>query len=235
MPPKSPKKVVSPAARVSSPLKKKTNVTPLVSSRASTTTRANLVTSSSTLVENFDVHWVTKYQGVLSQNPPESAFVYPMKKAYNETQVIGDLNIVKSVTYRRDPSKEGNVELIGQHGTTFGWDCFVTERSNDTDDASSIGKLIAAEFTKFGKNNSAFKNAPVYVFHKDVSSDPPKPLNYFLCDIECIRLLMLQYAEENSKEDVMADDGIMTAYFGSPEEGERVLEDVAESDWRPLN
>jgi hypothetical protein len=46
---------------------------------------------------------------------------------------------------------------------------------------------------------------------------------------------MLQYAEENSKEDVMADDGIMTAYFGSPEEGERVLEDVAESDWRPLN
>ena len=248
MPPKTTKKAV-PAVSLSPPsiLKRKTNVTPYVGQGVVTNNRPDTVTSSNTAVENFDVHWITKYQGALSQRPPEAAFIHPMKVEYENKKVIGDLNVVKAIMYRRDPSKDGQFHLIGKNGTAYRWDCLITERSTDTDDAASIGKRIAAAFTEFGKdrtddgtvdpspqkqNEFKWKQPPVFVFQKDVSSDPPKPMNYFLCDVDCIKLLKLQYSEDNAKEDVMADDGIMTAYFASPEEGHRVLQNITEAVWR---
>ena len=126
-----------------------------------------------------------------STAPPEAAFIHPMKVEYENKKVIGDLNVVKAIMYRRDPSKDGQFHLIGKNGTAYRWDCIITERSTDTDDAASIGKHIAAAFTEFGKdrtddgtvdpspqkqNEFKWKQPPVFVFQKDVSSDPPKPM-----------------------------------------------------------
>lgn len=246
MPPKTTKKAVTSAVSLSPLIKKKSNVTPIVS-QGIVTSKPDTVTSSNTAVENFDVHWITKHRYQLSQKPPEAAFIHPMKLEYEQKKVIDDLNVVKAIMYRRDPSKEGQFHLIGKNGTNYRWDCLITERSTSTDDAASIGKHIAAAFTKFGRDHTGKRNEapspekqtefkwtqpPAFVFQDDVSSDPPKPMNYFLCDIDCIKLLKLQYSEDNTKEVIMADDGIMTAYFGSLEEGHKALQHMSEAIWR---
>jgi len=135
---------------------------------------------------------------------------------------------------RRDTSNmDRQLTLAGQIGTSFPWDLLVTERCSDTDTAESMGRNIAKLFTKFGASHPEyFRVPPNFDFQKDVTSDPPKPLNYFMCDVQCFLLLQQVYSEDNSKEDVMRDDGIMTKYFGSPEHGRKFLQNITEGVWR---
>ena len=227
MPPKSVKK-----AQPSPKLKKKINVSPINNSTTKQNQYINWITSSNTAVDDFDVHYITKWQGVdKAHKPPQAAFINPMKIEFKEKGIIGSSNI-KAIMPRRDPSQDGQVNFSGQEGTGYPWECLVTERSNDTDDASSMGKNIAMVFNEFGSKHPLFTIPPKFAFQKDLSSDPPKPLNYYVCDVQCFMLLKSVYSEDNSKEDVMANDDIMTAYFGSPDDGRVMLQNITEGVWR---
>lgn len=219
---KSPSKLVTQASV--SPLKKKTNITSIngngTSAKKHYQDYTNWITSAETAVDDIDVHWVAKWTSVLPEKrhlPPQNAYLYPYKEYYNNNNgVLGNSSII-AFMHRRDPFREGQITLPGwpgEEGKSFPWDLLVTKRSSDDDTAESMGKNIAKEFVKFGfmhrRNKEIFKYMPgMFGFKEEVTANPPKPLNFYMCDVQCLSLLKRTYCGNTSRNDVMNNDALL--------------------------
>ena len=61
-------------------------------------------------------------------------------------------------------------------------------------------------------------------------SNEKVPLNKFLLDDDCTFVLGRCYSN-NSKEELMEDEDIMTDFFGSPQKGKEILTHITKSEW----
>ena len=68
---------------------------------------------------------------------------------------------------------------------------------------------------------------------RKVQPGPLLPLGHYLFDKDVVPLLKCVYSE-NHKGDIAEDEHAMVTFFGSVEEGNRVLEDLAISEWEDM-
>lgn len=185
------------------------------------------IDSAATLVPDIVVSWVTKY------NVRESSFIAPMRCAFEESEGrVGDQWGVLAFMHRRDPSaQEGaNKYLPGKEGSPFGWEIMISE-AGGAKSPPNVGRRIAEGFTTFGADAPEYHISPVFTFRDNLTTNPPKPLNYYLCDPDCMTLLKRVYSTDNTKECVMDDESIMNSYFGSVQLGHRLLEAEDDEQW----
>lgn len=207
-----------------SPLRKKKHVSPVLKKQAYT----NWIDSCATQVDDIIVSWATKY------NAPQAAYIGPMRKAFQEHH--GDYAEWKMIAIipRRDPTTTENRYMPGRDGSSFTWDCIVSERCNAEDTPSALGEHIATKFTEFGRTATEFQIPPKFTFRRELTAPPLRPLNAFLCDGDCLLLLRRFYAEENEKEDVMANDDLMESFFGSVELGRQMIVPMTPEAWHQI-
>ncbi len=157
-----------------------------------------------------------------------------MKKMFDETDgQVGRRWGVCAFMFRRDPKADDGEDayLPNREGSDYGWDCMISERREETDRPSVLGQRIAEQFTECAANVTDYKIHPTFTFRNDVTARPPKPLNFYICDSDCVKILKLFYAKENTKEAVMEDDAILDSYFGSAELGRQTLESLSDDAW----
>jgi hypothetical protein len=115
---------------------------------------------------------------------------------------------------------------------SYDWDCML---SVGEDDASTekIGKKIAREFTKFSKDKklSGMKDAERFAFRKVHTT--PLPLNNFLLDEACIRLLR-SMTSTVTLDEVNKEEELLTDFFGTVNKGCKSLYNLDEDDWEDL-
>lgn len=193
--------------------------------------------SAETLVPDFDVHWITKFQLNGEEDlPPVAAYTAKHQEYFEKGDDLFVSSNIKAFMPRRDLSKEGQFNLIAEDGKDFDWQLMITERFSEDDNAESMGRDVTKVLNKFSdlnrRNKEIFKYRPqAFGFKEEVTSNPPKPLNYYMCDIQCVLLMKELYAEYNSKGDVMANDETLTQFFGSPENGLKAMENAPKGTW----
>lgn len=222
-------KAKSPPAHAPSPIKKKKHASPITKKAKNAQQYTNWVDSANTKVKDITVHWITKF------NSDEAAFINHHKK---EFQAKGQetFKTLFAIMGRRDPNQAPlNRYVKAQEGTTFYWECLVAERYSDGDKVSDIGRRIAKEFTDFGAYCNDYNVPPKFQFRNDLSQTPLNPLNYYLCDGDCLAILKRFYAEDNEKEDIMQNESIMESYFGTVALGHQILEPINEDSWKSID
>ena len=229
MPSKQPKTKSSPAhAQGQSPIKNK-HASPITKKLKSTQQYTNWIDSASTKVEDITVNWSSK------PNSNSASFIHPHKKQWQETGKE-EFPTLFAIMGRRDSALVPlNRFLKAEAGKSFYWECLVAERCNDDDTAEVLGKRIAKEFTDFGAVCDDYNIPPKFQFRNDLSKTPLKPLNYYLCDGDCLAILKRFYAEDNKKEDIMQNESIMESYFGTVALGHQMLEPINEESWRSID
>ena len=152
----------------------------------------------------------------------------------DSTGQLADAWHVKAFLFRRDPLVEGNQYLPNREGSNFGWDVMVSMRGED-DTPTSLGTQLAEELTAFAANVPDFRTPPAFNFRHDLTTNPPRPLNYYLCDGDCLSLLKRLYAQDNEKDSIMENEELMTSYFGSIELGQQLLRPLSDAVWKDVD
>lgn len=115
------------------------------------------------------------------------------------------------------------------------WDWKVVLLLIDEGDTSieKAGRHIAHCFSKFTRNKDVMDNPEKYTFNKCFRD--PQALNHYLLDLDVAKVLKSlvchQGSEYTSKEDVIQDEEVMDAFFGTSEVGRAYLEDMEDEDW----
>ena len=193
--------------------------------------------SAETLVPDFDVHWITKFQLNGGEDlPPAAAYTAKHQEYIEKGDDLLVSSNIKAFMPRRDSSKEGQFNLIAEDGKDFDWQLIVTERFGEDDTAESMGRSVTEVLNKFSdlhrRNKEIFRYSPQkFGFKEEVTSSPPKPLNHYVCDVQCVLLMKELYAEYYSKEEVMANDETLIQFFGSLENGLKAMEDAPKGTW----
>ena len=171
--------------------------------------------------------------------PDESAYLFPMEKGLNDTEDGGALakewKYVFSFLPRRDTTiDDGITPMKSKKGSKWDWKavlCLIDEKDTST---AKAGRHIAHCFSKFTRNKDVMENPEKYTFN-NCFHDNPQPLNHYLLDLDVAKVLKSLVCHEGSeyttKEDVLQDDEIMEAFFGTSEDGRAYLEDMEEEDW----
>jgi hypothetical protein len=165
------------------------------------------------------------------KDSPEASFTFPMARALDDRKV-GD-------TYS---SEWGVLMAANQRGDALGtvpkmsgqweWKCFVMVKGKG-ETLENMGNRLAKAFTRFTKKPIAKMERPEYYQFRTAFTDDPKPLNFHLMDFACAKALRALY-DELTKEEMMEDEGLMEAYFGTVEKGRSFLEAIEEDDWDDL-
>ena len=73
-----------------------------------------------------------------------------------------------------------------------------------------------------------------YTF-KDYFSTEPEPLNHYLLDLDVAKVLKTlvcnKFSKYKTKEDILQEEEILQAFFGSAEAGKEYLLGMEEEDW----
>ena len=76
-------------------------------------------------------------------------------------------------------------------------------------------------------------NNNLFVFSIGKTHDPPDPVNYYIQDKDTVLVLSKVYTGF-TKYEVENDSDIMTEFFGSLENGQRILANYTEEDYGAL-
>ena len=230
MPSKQPKTKSLPAhAQSQSPIKKKQHPSPFTK-KPKTEKYTNWIDVSKTLVDDIGVAWSSKPNANCC-----ASFIHHHKMEWEENGKA-TFPTLFAILGRRDNNQDTlNRFMKSEPGKSFYWECLVVERCNEDDTPEVLGKRIAREFTDFGAICNNYNIPPKFQFRNDLSTTPLKPLNYYLCDGDCLAILKRFYAEDNKKEDIMQDESIMESYFGTVALGHQMLEPINEESWRSID
>jgi hypothetical protein len=183
------------------------------------------------LGDEFIIIFATKYDN------RKQAYLYDFKTEFPNHD---DWKITTFMS-RRDPSKPGSNEYLYEEGTDYSWTCIVCQCTSGDDTAVSIGTHIAKVFSDFNVNQyasqkpqagSPFRYPPAkFEFRNNLTSSPPKPLNYYLTDGDALKLLKQMYSEDNKRSTVMEKDDLLVKYFGTADLGREMLQMMSDDDW----
>lgn len=113
---------------------------------------------------------------------------------------------------------------------SYEWEALVT--INDDEDllAPDIGENLAQRFSTF---ESEKYEAQKFVFKLPDEKEIEKPLNHYLLDWDCVVLLRMIYSDE-TKENLAADEEVMSNFFGTLDIGAKVLKNVSNFRWESI-
>ena len=172
--------------------------------------------------------------------PDEACYLFPMEKALNDTENGQELSKmwkhVLAFLPRRDRSRDDGVTAMkAKKGSK--WDWKVVVLVIDEEDTASITQAcrhVASCFTKFTRNKEHMDSPEKYTF-KDYFSTEPEPLNHYLLDLDVVKVLKTlvcnKFSKYKTKEDILQEEEILQAFFGSAEAGKEYLLGMEEEDW----
>jgi hypothetical protein len=207
----------------------------VTSSTSGTRTRNMILDLVETRVDGVFIGICTK-----AWAPDETAYLFPMEKGLNDTKNGGDLakdwKYVYSFFPRRDTDiDDGITPMKTKKGSK--WDWKVVLLLIDEEDDTSIKKAghhIAHCFSKFTRNKNVMEKTESYTYNKCIRNNP-QALNHYLLDMDVAKVLKSLVCHEGSeyasKEDVLRDNEVMEAFFGTSDVGRAYLEDMKEEDW----
>jgi len=173
--------------------------------------------------------------------PDEASYLFPMEKALNDEENGGELSKMWKHVFaflpRRDRSiDDGLTAMKTKKGSK--WDWKVVVLVIDEEDTASITKAcrhVASCFTKFTRNKEHMDSPEKYTFRDYFGTIEPEPLNHYLLDLDVAKLLKAFVCHKGSKyktkEDVLQDEEILQAFFGSADAGMQYLLGMEEEDW----
>ncbi|KAL7442751.1 hypothetical protein ACHAXM_008803 [Skeletonema potamos] len=170
----------------------------------------------------------------------EASYLFPMEKGLNDKE--GGMNLAKDWKHvfgflpRRDISiDDGITAMKTKQGSKWDWKVVVII-INDDSSVETVGRHIANCFTKFTRNKDVMDSPEKYCY-RQCFRDDPKALNHYLLDLDAAKILKNLVYESGgyaSKEELLEDKEIMTAFFGTSEFGVRYLEAMEEEEWDNL-
>jgi len=123
--------------------------------------------------------------------------------------------------------------LPSKAGSPFPWRCFVGLNTKDWT-LTCQGDFVASVLTDEANKNPEFLgNNNLFVFSTDKTHDPPEPVNYYLRDKDTVLVLSKVYTGF-TKYELENDSDIMTEFFASLENGQRILANYTEEDYGAL-
>ena len=117
-------------------------------------------------------------------------------------------------------------------GSTVAWEAFVLYKDKDDKDMSdavALGKNLAEGLTDQVTSLDAYEKKIPFIFGQAMTSKP-KALNHFLLDKDVVRFLKRCYTKR-TKSELMKDDNIMKAFFGTASRGTKILGDMTDHGW----
>jgi len=171
----------------------------------------------------------------------EAAFVFPLEKALNDsTEAGGDLardwKYVYSFLPRRDAeANDGITPMKAKKGSKWDWKVAVLLIDEEDTSVENAGRHVARCFSKLTRTKGIMENPEKYTFNQ-CFMDKPKALNHYLLDLDVARVLKSLVCLANdelplSKDEVLQDEELIGAFFGTSEDGRAYLEDMHEEDW----
>ena len=206
----------------------------LVTSSGGSKTRDMTLDLVETRVDGVFIGFCTK-----AWSPDESAYLFPMEKALNDTEDGGDVakewKYVYSFLPRRDAIvDDGITPMKTKKGSKWDWKVVLLLVDEADTSIEKAGRHIANCFTKFTRNKDVMESPERYTFNKCYRENP-HALNHYLLDLDVAKVLKSlvchKGGEYASKEDVMQDSEVMESFFGSSEVGSAYLEDMEDEDW----
>jgi len=191
------------------------------------------IDSFDTKVENLVVSVASK-----PKDTPEGSYTFPMMKRFNDPS-LGDEYANEWGIFGFFPRREQESDVEGggimrtPPNSKWVWYCFISlKKENQTTDG--IGKNIARCFTKFTRNPelSEMSKPESYCFRTAFTQDL-KPLNFYLIDEDCTRLLRTLYSHFE-KDELMEDDDLMISFFGDKNKGRAILGGFDRDEWEDL-
>jgi len=174
--------------------------------------------------------------------PDESAYLFPMEKAVNDTEDGGEVakewKYVYSFLPRRDAIvDDGITPMKTKKGSKWDWKVVLLLVDEADTSLEKAGRHIAHCFSKLTRNKDVMQTPERYTFNK-CFRDNPRALNHYLLDLDVAKVLKSLVCREGSKyatkEDVIQDSEVMEAFFGTSVAGMAYLEDMEEEDWEFL-
>lgn len=175
------------------------------------------VNTARTLAEHVYVSWVTKPNGD----------VCDISKARDRFQGMFDYNQyqewkILDVMLHREPKH------YIDHFDRSKWPRDVVISVSQGEEVGEIGQHLAAIFTAVDLNgniNGRFDSRQEYTFGRVMSNNKRlMPLNNYLRDDDALLVFEMLYDCGNDKEEIMLDDDLLKAYFGSEDRGRTLLQ-----------
>eukprot|EP00984_Skeletonema_dohrnii_P018293 scaffold8514_cov74-Skeletonema_dohrnii-CCMP3373.AAC.5 len=160
------------------------------------------------------------------------AYVKPMIDAYtadiDNDGPTPELFNVHYVTSRRAGAM--NVVKKVSSDSPYDWELLVSINDDPLVKASDIGENIARRFSDFKTENYESQS---FKMEEPSAGEANLPVNAFVLDWDAVVLLRKIYSE-SSKQSLMADDDVMTMFFGSVENGHAILLDISDFKWNTI-
>ena len=165
----------------------------------------------------------------------EAPWMKPIADAY-EADTSGDmakeLRCMAMVDLKGD---DDNTVKPKAPGSTVAWEAFVLYKDKDDKDmgdAVALGKNLAEGLTDQVGSLDAYEKKIPFIFGQAMTSKP-KALNHFLLEKDVVRFLKRCYTKR-TKSELMKDDNIMKAFFGTASRGTKVLGDMTDHGWNRM-
>ncbi|KAL7453896.1 hypothetical protein ACHAWC_005527 [Mediolabrus comicus] len=172
--------------------------------------------------------------------PDEPSYVFPMEKALNDSENGGALSKLWKHVFaflpRRDTEVDDGITAMKiKKGSKWDWKVVVLViNEEDTASITKACRHVASCFTKFTRNKELMDSPEKYTFNKYYDADP-QPLNRYLLDLDVAKVLKTlvchKGSEYKTKEDVLENEDLLQAFFGSAEAGREYLLGMEDDDW----
>ena len=181
-----------------------------------------------TKVEQFAVVHFTR------GDKPEGPYMKPIIDAFEE-DTSGELSrkwqLIKICPCKGASNGDGTHAATPKAvGSKINWDGFVIYRVNESISWKDIGCNLAKKLTKFVKESRDYDTKIPFLFRQVAASETPHALGHYLFPKDVVGLLKRSYSDSD-KDDIAEDGDILESFFGSAEEGKKIIASVAPSEW----
>ena len=177
------------------------------------------IESFETAVSDIVISIVFKPDGL------QGAYIKPHVDSFRSGSDVASQWYIDSIMPRRDT--ESNEPMKSSTGLPYHWDSIVTLRGSPEETPTEIGQKLAADFSAF---STADYQSKTFRFRRDTSDSPPRSLNHYLLDDHCI-LYLKKIFFGVSKDAVLADEEGLADFFGTAEQGSRIISALSDADW----
>ncbi|KAL7549323.1 hypothetical protein ACHAWF_017111 [Thalassiosira exigua] len=116
----------------------------------------------------------------------------------------------------------------------YGWHGGISLDADPEHTPEWFGRHIARSFTDQSGYHSRY-GPTEYFYLRDATTNPPQPVNHFFIDSDTVKILKHVYNDHDiTKNDILEDEEVLSEFFGSVEEGQRIIGEVTDEEWRDM-
>lgn len=167
----------------------------------------------------------------------QSGFTRPFQKQFqNDPEEQGDKMKISLIVPRRDNrNHDADEAMYARPDASYLWWSFVYVSSDTSTNLTPLGEHYATCFTKIANESSEFRgDFNKFVFLRDETTVPPRPVNYYMRNEDTIKVLKMVYSN-SLKQELQEDASVMEDFFGSLEEGSRILSAMTDDDYNIID